>query len=222
MPAKTRKPLTRDRVLDAAMDLADAGGLESLSMRRVAKDVGVEAMSLYHHVANKEALVDGLIDLVFAEIEVAEPGTTGWRSAMRERALSGREALLRHPWAVGLMEGRMNPGPATVRYHDAVLGCLREDGFALRDAVHAMSVLDAYTYGFALQEKNLPFETPEESAQVIETQRARVPDMDEYPYLVEVATELQTAGYDYATEFAFGLDLILDGLERLRAEAPAG
>ena len=199
------------------MELADAGGLESLSMRRLAKEVGVEAMSLYHHVASKEALVDGLVDMVFAEIEVAEPGAVGWRTAMRERAVSVRAALNRHRWAVGLMEGRMNPGPATIRNHEAVLGCLREGGFPLREAIHAISVLDAYTYGFALQEKHLPFDTPEESAQVMDAQRAQVPGMDGFPHLMEVAAALQEAGYDYASEFAFGLDLILDGLERLRA-----
>jgi AcrR family transcriptional regulator len=222
MPPRTRRPLTRERVLRAALKLADEGGLEALSMRNVAKQLGVEAMSLYNHVASKEDLVDGLIDIVFGEIEFPAPGEADWKVAMRTRAIAIREALNRHRWAVGLMEGRMNPGPANIRYHDRVMGCLREGGFAFRDAVHAYSVQDAYIYGFALQEKHLGFETPEESAEKIETQRQQVPQMDQFPYLVEVAVELQAAGYDYETEFLFGLDLILDGLERFRAEREGG
>jgi AcrR family transcriptional regulator len=219
MSPKNRTPLTRERILDAAIALADDGGFESLSMRKLAGACGVEAMSLYNHVANKEDLLDGLVDIVFSEIDVPSLDETDWRSAMRQRAVSVRDALNRHRWAVGLMEGRMHPGPATLRNHDAVLGCLRGAGFAFRDAVHAMSVMDAYIYGFALQEKHLPFDAPEEVAHVMEVQRRHVPDMTAYPHLVEVATEMARAGYDYATEFAFGLDLILDGLERRRADA---
>jgi AcrR family transcriptional regulator len=204
-------------VLRTAMKLADAGGLESLSMRRLARQLGVEAMSLYNHVASKEDLVDGLVDLVFGEIEVPVPGEAEWKAAMRDRAISVREALNRHPWAIGLMEGRMSPGPASLRNHDAMMGCLREAGFPFREAVHAYSVMDAYIYGFALQERALPFDAPEQTGQVMQAQRASVPDMDAYPYLVETAAQMAEAGYDYATEFEFGLDLILDGLERFRA-----
>ena len=211
-----RTPLTRERVLDAAMALADAGGIEGLTMRSLGKQLGVEAMSLYNHVANKEDIIDGLVDLVFAEIHVPEPGD--WKAQMRLRAISTREALNRHRWAVGLMEGRLNPGPATMRKHNAAMGCLREAGFSFRDAVHAYSVQDAYIYGFALQERGLGFETPEQSAQVIETQRANVPEMDSYPYLVETAQQLAQSGYDYETEFIFGLDLILDAVERYRID----
>src|SRR5919198_2241128 len=217
MPRRRRGPLTRERVLQAALELADAGGFHSLSMRKVAAKLGVEAMSLYNHVANKEDIVDGLVDVVFSEIEVPPPGSVDWKTAMRQRAISVREALNRHRWAVGLMEGRMNPGPASLRNHDAVMGCLREAGFSFRAAVHAYSVMDAYIYGFALQEKNLPFETPDQGSEVMDIQREHVPDMDDYPYLLEVATEMAKAGYDYASEFAFGLDLILDALERFRA-----
>jgi AcrR family transcriptional regulator len=213
---RRRVPLTRERVLRAALALADDGGDEALSMRNLGRKLGVEAMSLYNHVANKEDIVDGIVDLVFAEIDVPAPGEVEWRTAMRRRAVSAREALNRHRWAVGLMEGRMRPGPATLRSHDAVMGCLREAGFAFRAAVHAMSVMDAYIYGFALQEKNLPFDTPDQVSDVIEIQRAQVPAMDDHPYLVEVATEMAKSGYDYATEFEFGLELILDGLERFR------
>ena len=216
---RRRAPLSRERVLRAALALADAGGHEALTMRNLGKKLGVEAMSLYNHVANKEDIVDGLVDLVFSEIEVPSPGEVDWKSAMRRRAISVREALNRHRWAVGLMEGRMNPGPASLRNHDAVMGCLREAGFSFRVAVHASSVLDAYIYGFALQEKNLPFETPDQVSEVMEIQSKHVPEMDDYPYLVEVATEMAKAGYDYAAEFEFGLDLILDALERFRAGA---
>jgi AcrR family transcriptional regulator len=216
---RRRAPLTRERVLRAALKLADDGGDEALSMRNLGKKLGVEAMSLYNHVANKEDIVDGLVDIVFSEIEVAAPGEVDWKTAMRRRAISTREALNRHRWAVGLMEGRMSPGPANLRNHDAVMGCLREAGFSFRAAVHALSVMDAYIYGFALQEKNLPFETPDQVSEVMEIQRQHVPEMADYPYLVEVATEMAKAGYDYATEFEFGLDLILDALERFRAGA---
>jgi AcrR family transcriptional regulator len=216
MPRRKHAPLSRERVLKAALELADGGGFHSLSMRKVAAKLRVEAMSLYNHVANKEDLIDGLVDIVFSEIEVPEPGSVDWRTAMRSRALSVRAALQRHRWAVGLMEGRMSPGPANVANHNAVMGCLREGGFEFRDAVHAYSVMDAYIYGFALQERGLPFDTPEETAKVMREQRQNVPSMDDYPYLVETAAELEKAGYDYDVEFLFGLDLILDGIERFR------
>jgi AcrR family transcriptional regulator len=219
MSPRQRGPLTRERVLRAATKLADAGGFESLTMRKLGNELGVEAMSLYNHVANKEDILDGIVDIVFSEIEVPSPGEVHWTTAMRRRAISVREVLSRHRWAIELMESRMNPGPANLRNHDAVMGCLREAGFSFREAVHAYSVLDAYIYGFALQEKSLPFETPEEHSQVIQTKREHVPDMQQYPYLLEVAMEIAKAGYDYATEFEFGLDLILDGLERFRAGA---
>jgi AcrR family transcriptional regulator len=203
-------------VLRAALELADSRGFHALSMRNVAKRLGVEAMSLYNHVAGKEDILDGLVDIVFGEIEVSTPGTVDWKTAMRERAISVRAALNRHRWAVGLMEGRMNPRPANLANHDAVMGCLREGGFSFRDAVHAYSVMDAFIYGFALQERGLPFDVPEETTEVMERQRENVPAMDDYPYLVEVAAEMAKAGYDYGIEFEFGLDLILDGLERFR------
>jgi AcrR family transcriptional regulator len=216
MPRRKHAPLSRERVLKAALELADGGGFHSLSMRKVAAKLRVEAMSLYNHVANKADLIDGLVDMVFSEIEVPDPGSVDWRTAMRSRALSVRAALQRHRWAVGLMEGRMSPGPANIANHNAVMGCLREGGFEFRDAVHAYSVMDAYIYGFALQERGLPFDTPEETAKVMREQRQNVPSMDDYPYLVETAAELEKAGYDYDVEFLFGLDLILDGIERFR------
>jgi AcrR family transcriptional regulator len=208
--------LSRERVLRAAVKVADRDGLESLSMRRVAKACGVEAMSLYNHVASKDDLLDGMVDLVFGEIEV--PAGVEWRTAMRRRAISARETLLRHRWAIGVMESRMRAGPVdmpeSMRVHNAVMGCLRESGFSFEMAVHAYSVQDAYIYGFLLQERSLPFDTAEESGAVA---AAQAPSFEDFPYLMEVATELPKRGYDYATEFEFGLDLILDGLERVRS-----
>jgi AcrR family transcriptional regulator len=211
-----RAPLTRERVLAAAIDLADRDGIASLSMRKLAQELGVEAMSLYHHVANKDAILDGLIDLVFGEIDLPV-GEADWKAAMRRRAISAREVLRRHPWATGLMESRSTPGPATLRHHDAVLGILRNAGFPLELAAHAYSLLDSYIYGFALQETSLPFSTPEETAEVAQAMMAEFP-ADAYPHLTEIAVEhVLQPGYSYASEYLFGLDLILDGLERLAA-----
>ena len=213
--AAPRIPLNKQRVLGAAAALADRGGVRSLSMRKLAHELGVEAMSLYHHVANKDDILDGIVDVVFSEIELPS-GDADWKAAMRQRAISAREALLRHPWATGLMESRSTPGPATLRHHDAVLGILRTAGFSVELAAHAFSVLDSYIYGFALQEANLPFDTPEETAEVAQAIMAELP-ADEYPHLTEMTVEhVLQPGYDYGNEFLFGLDLILDGLDRAR------
>ena len=204
-------------MLRAAVALADEGGFESLTMRKLAKELGVEAMSLYNHVANKDDLLDGMIDIVFSEIDL--PSTDiDWKAALRKRALSTREALARHRWAIGLMEGRTNHGPANLRLHNAVLGCLRAAGFSIEMAVHAYSVQDAYIYGFALQERDMSSESATDFAAEAERQmRAYEAVLGDYPHLVEVVGGyVANAGYDYATEFVFGLDLILDGLDRLR------
>ncbi|MCL6734447.1 TetR/AcrR family transcriptional regulator [Streptomyces neyagawaensis] len=212
-PQPPRETLTRQRVLRAAVELADSGGLETLSMRKLGEAVGVEAMSLYNHVANKEDLLDGMVDLVFGEVDLPSPDDE-WRQAMRQRAASMRQVLSRHRWAIGLMASRATPGPATLRHHDAVLGCLRRGGFSLTLTAHAVSVLDGYIYGFALQEKALPFETPEQTADVAEAIMSGFGD-GEYPYLTEIATEhVMRPGYAYGDEFDFGLDLILDGLQQ--------
>ena len=210
-----RIPLNRERVFQAAVVLADERGFESLTMRALGEELGVEAMSLYHYVANKDELLDGMVDVVFSEIEL--PTTdVDWKTAMRRRAISTREALARHRWAVGLMQSRTSPGPASFRLVNAVLGCLREAGFSLENAVHAYSAQDAYIYGFALQEKTLPVDTPEELAEAAESMRRQF-SADEYPHIAETIAERVTKpGYDFATEFEFGLDLILDSLERLR------
>jgi AcrR family transcriptional regulator len=213
-----RAPLSRERVLRAALALADGGGAEALTMRKLARELGVESpMSLYNHVAGREDLLDGLVDIVFAEIDPPEIGGD-WKTELRKRALSTRAALRRHPWANGLLESRTNPGPANLRLHNAVLGCLREGGFSVEEAIHAYSVLDAYVYGFALQEKTLPFDTAEESAAVAAMKvQALQHLLAEYPYLAEtVGGHVAATGYDFGDEFEFGLDLILDGLARFR------
>jgi AcrR family transcriptional regulator len=209
-----RTPLSRARVLEAAVAHADEAGLEAFSMRGLAQALGVVPMALYKHVANKEELLDGMVDIVFGEIE-SPPGDVDWRSAMRRRAMSAREALKRHSWAIGRMESR-HPGPANLRHHTAVMGCLREAGFSFEMAVHAYSVQDAYIYGFALQERDLGFETPGDAGEAAQRRAETIGALDDYPYLVEVATKLPETGYDSAVEFAWGLDLILDGLDRLR------
>ena len=208
-----RPPLSRERVVQAAVALADESGIASLSMRKLGEALGVEAMSLYNHVANKVDLLDGMIDLVFSEIDLPSAGAD-WKTAMRQRAISARQALSRHPWAIGLMESRSSPGPATLRHHDDVIGSLREAGFSIALAAHAYSVLDSYIYGFALQEASLPFDTAEETAEAAQTIMAQFRP-DEYPHLTELAIEhVLQPGYDYGNEYEFGLDLILDGLER--------
>ncbi len=216
--AEPRTRLTRERVLLAALDLADKGGVEALSMRKLGQDLGVEAMSLYNHVTNKDDMLDGVVDLVFGEIGLP-PSGADWKTAMRRRAITAREVLARHPWAIGLMESRGRPGPATLGHHDAVLGCLRGAGFSIAMAAHAYSALDSYIYGFALQQAGLPFKTSNEVVEVADSILQQFPT-DAYPHLAEMIVQhaLQP-GYDYADEFAFGLDLILDGLERHRDTA---
>lgn len=217
MPSRVRTPLSRERILRAALDLADRDGFEACTMRKLGARLGVEAMSLYRYVTSKEDLLGGLVDLVFAEVEVDEPGTTDWRTAMRDRARSHRAAMRRHSWAIGHMEGRLRPGPESLRVHDATLGILRAGGFPFRAAVHANSVLDAYLYGFALQERGLPARADGATAEVMREQARHVPEMRDFPHLVEAMEEFAEAGYDYDAAFAFGLELILDGIERLRA-----
>jgi AcrR family transcriptional regulator len=203
-------------VLHVAIRLADADGLAALSMRKLADELGAGAMSLYHYFPNKDALLDEMVDAVFARIEA--PSTEeAWKAALRKRAISTRRALTRHPWALDVMESRTTPGMANLQLHDAVVACLRRAGFSIPDAVHAYSVQDAYIYGFALQEKNLPFKTRDEAAAIgammIEQFR---PLADAIPYTFElVDTYVARGGYDPTDEFLFGLDLILDGLERL-------
>ncbi len=210
--SRRRLPLNRDRVLRAALALADKGGLETLTMRKLGQKLGVEAMSLYNHVANKDDLIDGMVDLVFGEIALPGAGSD-WKTAMRERAIAVRDALLRHRWAIGLMESRRNAGPANLRHHDAVIGSLRAAGFDMAMAAHIYPLLDSYIYGFAMTQVNLPFENTAEVAEVAQSMLQAFP-VNEYPNLAAFITEhAMKPGYDHANEFEWGLDVILKGLE---------
>lgn len=210
--------LSKQRVVLEAVGLADREGVDGLSMRRLAAVLGAGAMSLYHYVANKEELLDAMIDIVFEEIELPTDATD-WQSAMRQRAISTRQVLARHPWAIGLLESRTSPGPANLRHHEAVTACLRRAGFSVLMATHANWLLDSYVYGFALQESSLPFDTADEFADT--TEDVFLPQLppDQFPYLNESAAALVAAGYDPAEEFIFGLDLVLAALEPLRTSA---
>lgn len=213
-----RVPLSRERVLLAAIALADERGIESLTMRALGEQLGVEAMSLYYHVANKDKLLDGMVDLVYGEIELPS-GEADWKTTIRRVATSAHQALSRHRWAITQMETRTRPGPANLRHHDSVIRTFREAGFSIKQAIHAFSVLDSYISGFALQQLTMPFDTSEELAEMAESILAQFP-ADEYPHLAETITEHVTkAGYDYADEFEVGLELILDAIERLRDTA---
>jgi AcrR family transcriptional regulator len=215
-----RDPVSRERALRVAMDVADGGGIGELTMRRLAEELGVEAMSLYHHVPNKDAILDGMVDLVFGEVELP-PRDVDWKTAMRQRAAAMRAVLLRHRWALGLMESRRAPGPATLAHHDAVLGCLRGGGFSIELTAHAYALLDAYIYGFVHTELNLPFQTTEETQEVAKEIFDQLPP-GAFPHLVELATQhVMKPGYAFGDEFAFGLELILDGLEREKKKARA-
>jgi AcrR family transcriptional regulator len=210
--ARERTRLSRDKVLQAALALADRDGIAALSIRSLAQELNTKPMSLYYYVANKDEILDGLVDLVFAEIETPAAGG-GWRDEMRRRAHSARAVLRRHPWSVGLLESRKAPGPATLKHHEATLAALRAGGFSVYLTAHAYSLLDSYIYGFALQEAGLPL-----AGQAPVADAAR-PIMErfatgEYPHLMEIATEVvMQPGYDYGNEFAHGLELILGALE---------
>ncbi|HWJ63658.1 MAG TPA: TetR/AcrR family transcriptional regulator C-terminal domain-containing protein [Acidimicrobiales bacterium] len=217
-PAKTRgkrPPLSRERVVAAGVELADAEGAEALSMRKLAQSLGVEAMSLYHHVANKDELLDGMVDVVFAEVHL--PVAEGpWQVEVRARCASLREVLLRHPWAVGLLNSRRNPGMATLVHHDAVIGCLLAGGFDIRGAAQVFAMIDAYVYGFVVQELSLPMENGEDEGDLADAILGGLPE-GALPHLVAMATAYVTReDYRFANEFAPGLDLMLDTLERQR------
>ena len=207
--------LSKRRVVDEAIRLADRDGVDGLSMRLLAGALGAGAMSLYRYVANKDALLNAMIDIVFEEIEFSTEDAD-WQSAMRQRAVSTRQVLARHPWAIGLLESRTSPGPANLRHHEAVTACLRKAGFPVLMATHANWLLDSYTYGFVLQEARLPFDTADSLATMAEDVYLPQLPPDEFPYLNESAAALAAVGYVPAEEFMFGLDLVLGALEPLR------
>lgn len=211
-----RQPLSAARVIAAAVALADASGLKALSMRKIGQALGVEAMSLYAHVANKGAILDGMIDHVLGQIEVPAMHAP-WKSAMRQRAISARATMMRHPWSVSLLESRTNLGPAGMRYYDSIIGCMRQSGFSVALAAHAFSAIDSYIYGFVLQQVKMPYETSEELSAIADEVMAAMP-ADEFPHFTEmISSHVMQPGYDYGEEFEFGLEVLLDGFERLLA-----
>jgi AcrR family transcriptional regulator len=204
----TRPALSRDRILRAAVKLADKTGIESLTMRHLGATLGVEAMSLYNHVASKEDLLDGMVDIIFTEIDQSPPGNGDWKSLMRQRATTARQVLNSHRWAIALIDSRSSPGPATMKHFDDALGCLRAAGFSVEMTVRAYGVIYAYVYGFVLafnQESRIA-----QARQIIAGAGS-----DQYPSAIEV-TKQHVLGptFDYTHEFESGLDLILDGVER--------
>jgi AcrR family transcriptional regulator len=208
-----RLPLSRERVLRGAIEIADAAGIGGLTIRSLAQKLGVKPMAIYYHVANKSEILDGIVDLIFAEIELPTPDGD-WRSELIRRGNSARQVLSRHHWAIGLMESRRSPGPATLRHHDAVIGTLRRAGLSVEMTAHAYALLDSYVYGFALQEAALPFQGTDTAADVTEPIMERF-RTDQYPHLVEMATEyILQPGYDFGDEFDVGLGVILDALSR--------
>jgi AcrR family transcriptional regulator len=212
VPAARRRPLSRDQVLQAAMRLADESGLEAVSMRKLGQVLRVEAMSLYKHVANKDDILDGIADLVMGDFEVPSP-SGHWKAAIRRSAISAHQVLLGHPWASSLIESRVNAGPARLRYLDAVLGVLSAAGFPMPIVLRAVMALDSHTYGFVLQEQAWPFESdgaPEAAATFAKEHPA-----DDFRNLAVAAEMVATNPGGAMVDFAFGLDLILDGLERL-------
>jgi AcrR family transcriptional regulator len=216
--AQERVPLSRERVLLGALAVADRRGLGSLTIRSLAQELGVKPMSVYHYVANKDEIIDGIVDLVFSEIDVPSPGGD-WRSEMQRRSISARRVLRRHPWAIPLLQSRTSPGASTLRHHDAVLGTLREAGFSLEMTAHAYALIDAYVFGFALSETALPINGPETVTEVAEEMMGLFTTGD-YPHLVEFSVgHVLKPGYDFGLEFEFGLNLVLDGLSRTIPES---
>ena len=213
----SRPRLSRERVVEAALAIADADGLGALTIRSLATELGVKPMSVYYHVASKDEILAALVDVVFGEIQLPVPGRD-WRSEMERRAHSARDVLARHRWAIGLLESRTDPGPANLRHHDTVIATLRAGGFSAAMTAHAYALIDSYVYGFALQEASLPFEGRESVGDVAGPIMERMAEGG-YPHLVQMAmTYYLQPGYDFGDEFRFGLDLILDGLERALAQ----
>ncbi|MCM1982278.1 TetR/AcrR family transcriptional regulator C-terminal domain-containing protein [Lyngbya confervoides] len=202
-------PLSRERILQVALQKADTEGIEALSMRKLAQALGVKAMSLYNHVAHKDDMVDGMVDLVVGEIELPSL-EVNWKTAMRQRAISAHTVLLRHPWATLALMSRVNVGPAMLRYVDATLACLVEAGFSYPMADYAWNALDSHIYGFTLQALNFPFEA-EEYAAVAKDYVSMVPP-EKYPYLNQLTHQVMDGRHDGLHNFEFGLSLLLDGL----------
>ena len=210
-------PLNLERTLQVALVIADDEGLDAVTMRRLARELGVEAASLYHHVEGKNQILDGLVEVVAAEIEPPMP-STDWRTAIAQRAHNTRAGLHRHPWAVSLMASRTSPGPATLGLLETGIRCFREDGFSVPQAAHAISVVDSYVHGFVLQEVNLPFRDESELAVMTGAIMKTFP-ASEFPYLFELTVQyVLQPGYDYGKEFDTGLKVVLDGVAEMLIE----
>lgn len=222
-PASTggkRPRLDRERVLHGALAIADRGGLAALTIRSLADELGVKPMTVYYYVKNKEEILDGIVDIVFSEVQLPTVGGD-WRTELTRRARSAREVLRRHPWAIPLLESRTSPGPATLRHHDAVLGTLRAEGFSAAGTAHAYALLDAFLYGHAIQEASLPFEGPEGPTEVEPQIRESMSLAGDFPHLVEMMTSYYLQpGYDFADEFQIGLDAVLDALSMWSSSTP--
>lgn len=214
-PAAAPGRLSRERVLRAAIAIAGETGIASLTIRSLAERLGVKPMSVYYYVKNKSEILDGIVDLVFAEIGL--PSLDGeWSTELHAWALSARHVLARNSWAITLLESRSTPGPATLRHHDRIIGVLRGAGFSVATTAHAYALLDSYVYGFALQEAALPFDSS--TATEVAESIMQPFEPGEYPNLVELATEhVFQPGYDFGNEFDFGITLILDGLAKALA-----
>jgi AcrR family transcriptional regulator len=215
-----RQALSQDRIIESAVGLADEIGVDALTIRKLAIALEVKPMTIYHYVPNKEAIIDGMVDMVFSEIDLPMIDID-WKSAMRQRSASARAVLARHPWAVPLMDSRRTPGNATLRQLDAVIGCLRKGGLSVEMTAHAYAAIDAYIYGFAIQEASLPATSGDEMTELAES-IIETTAMDEYPHLMELTTQhVLQPGYDFGNEFDFGLNLILDGLENVSTQYSA-
>ncbi len=216
---EARLPLTRERVLRAAVDLADREGIGSVSMRKVAAELGVEAMSLYNHVANKEDILDGMVDIVVGEIDPPLEGVE-WKTAVRARILSAREALLRHPWASAVMASRVNMTGTVMLYMESTMALLRQGGFTVDLTHHAIHVLGSRIFGFAQElydDSDALAASPDIA--MIEQMAAQFPTLAELASQISHEGPTVGIGCDSQLEFEFGLDIMLDGLERMRARA---
>jgi AcrR family transcriptional regulator len=208
---KKRTPLSKKRLVAKALSIADAEGIGGLTMRKLATELGVKPMSIYYHVANKEEVIDAMVDAVFDEIDLGSI-EGDWLVEARQRAELLRKSLNRHPWAVAFVNNRRQPGKATLAHHDWVIRGFREAGFTIAMTAHAFALIDSFVFGFVQTEVSLPFDGTEETHDVAE-EIIEQSDMSEYPYLMELAMgHVMQPGYQFADEFTLGLDLILEGL----------
>lgn len=208
-----RQTLTRERVLEGAVALTDEIGIDAFTIRKLAAALGTKPMTIYYHVPSKGQIIDGMVELVFAEIE-KPPGDQDWKPAIKRRCISAREVLKRHPWAPPLMESRTSPGPENLGHHESVLACLRRGGLDWQMTAHAYAILDAFVYGFAFQEATLPGDAGEEFVEIAKD-IATAFDPETFPHLVDfTVNHVFQDGYNFGDSFEFGLDRILDMLEQ--------